>query len=692
MSYTPIKLTEEELFSRLPEKIGQVSLNYDFYPGEDLYSDGDIENQLLNIVKNSAKVEYQSIIEKTKSWPILYHLSELRTNIVDFLPIDKSMKVLEIGSGCGAITSKLAEKAKQVDCVELSAKRSSINAYRNQECDNIMINVGNFADIEKNLPNDYDFVCLIGVYEYASSYIQSDHPYEDFLKIITKHAKPDGRVVIAIENKFGLKYFAGCKEDHVGEYFASLEGYPKGGSARTFTRNGLERIFDTVDIKDYHFYYPYPDYKLPTTVYSDKRLPQKGELTDNVRNLDRDRLQLFNEGYVFDSVIEDNEFPLFSNSYLVILGPDIDIDYVKYSNDRSSRYAIRTEIGKNHVKKVALNEEAKNHLRNLNSYYEKLSERYSGGNIAVNRCVYSEEEGSATFDFEKGITLETLMDEALFSNNTEEFERLFDDYVSRISYNNGVDISDYDLIFANIMVDGDKYTIIDYEWCVPKQLETKEIAFRALYCYVLEDERRESLNVDSLMKKIGVTNNEKEYYQNKELEFQKDVTGNHESIGEIVATIGTHSYNAIALAEQKSKDILKDRIQIYPDSGMGYSEDTSYYIPDVYVNENTISTDISFDGNIKALRIDPADNSCLVRIKELVINGENYLNHKKNIVTNGKCVKNNSYVFATNDPNINILLNDALIRGENVLHVDMEVISLSSEAAGDIADSIKKLF
>ena len=33
---TPIHLKEEELLGRLPEKIGKVSLNYDFYPGEDL--------------------------------------------------------------------------------------------------------------------------------------------------------------------------------------------------------------------------------------------------------------------------------------------------------------------------------------------------------------------------------------------------------------------------------------------------------------------------------------------------------------------------------------------------------------------------------------------------------------------------------------------------------------------------------
>ena len=32
--------------------VGNVKLNLDYYSGEDLYSDGDIENEILDIVKN----------------------------------------------------------------------------------------------------------------------------------------------------------------------------------------------------------------------------------------------------------------------------------------------------------------------------------------------------------------------------------------------------------------------------------------------------------------------------------------------------------------------------------------------------------------------------------------------------------------------------------------------------------------
>ncbi len=135
------------------------------------------------------------------------------------MPMDKHTKVLEVGSGMGAITGVLARKAGSVTCVELSRKRSLINAYRNQDCGNVTIHVGNFKDIEPTLPCDYDYVLLVGVFEYGQSYIDSDTPFEDFMRINQKHVGPGGNLVIAIENKMGMKYWAGCMEDLCRPFF-----------------------------------------------------------------------------------------------------------------------------------------------------------------------------------------------------------------------------------------------------------------------------------------------------------------------------------------------------------------------------------------------------------------------------------------------------------------------------------------
>ena len=160
----------------MTEQIGKIILDLSKYPGKDFYCDGNVEDELLDIVKNHPQEEFTRIIEERKSWTIMYHLSHLRENIVDWIPMDKSMKVLEVGSGCGAITGALARKAGSVTCVDLSKKRSSINAYRHKDCDNVTIHVGNFKDIEPDLPCDYDYICLIGVFEYGKGYIGGETP------------------------------------------------------------------------------------------------------------------------------------------------------------------------------------------------------------------------------------------------------------------------------------------------------------------------------------------------------------------------------------------------------------------------------------------------------------------------------------------------------------------------------------
>ena len=345
------------------EKIGGVTLDYSRYPGEDFYCDGAAEDELLQIVKTVPKERYPEVIREKRSWEVLYHLSDLRENIVKWLPMDKGMKVLEVGSGCGAVTGCLSRKAGSVTCVDLSRKRSLINAWRHRERDNIAIHVGNFQDIEPALDTDYDYVCLIGVFEYGQSYIDTKTPFHDFYKIVKKHVRPGGHVVIAIENKMGLKYWAGCREDHLGTFFSGLEDYPQGGVVRTFTKNGLEKILRECMEEDYRFYYPYPDYKFMTMAYSDRYLPKVGELTNNLRNFDRDRMLLFDEKEVFDMIIREGLFPLYSNSYLVLTGPEVETDYSRFSNDRARHLCIRTDIGhtaegKRYVRKIADNEAA----------------------------------------------------------------------------------------------------------------------------------------------------------------------------------------------------------------------------------------------------------------------------------------------------------------------------------------------
>ncbi len=296
------------------EKLGEVTLNYSFYKEGNCYNEGDeVEEKVLEVVKTTD--DYTQVLKSDNRWPILYQLSKQRENIILPMDLKKEDEVLEIGSGMGAVTGALARNCKKVDCIELSKRRSLANAYRNKSYNNIEIFVGNFEDIK--LEKQYDVITLIGVLEYAQSYIHSAEPYMDFLKKIHTTLKKGGKLYIAIENKLGMKYFAGCAEDHLGKPFIGIEGYPKDSYAKTFTKSQLISLLKRTGFQDYYFYYPYPDYKLPSIFYSDDYLPDKQFSVSDQNNFDLDRIMLFSEKSAIKSIAKTEEIKILANSFLV---------------------------------------------------------------------------------------------------------------------------------------------------------------------------------------------------------------------------------------------------------------------------------------------------------------------------------------------------------------------------------------
>ena len=535
------------------EKVGNVKLNLSFYKGKDLYSDGLIEDELLEIVKNNPKEKYNEIIFKKSNWAVLYHLSEIRSHIIEWVPITKEDTVLEIGAGCGALTTILSEKSKKVTCIELSKKRSLINANRNKDKDNIEILVGNFQDIE--ISEKYDYITLIGVFEYAKSYINSERPYEKFLEIIKKYLKPNGKIIIAIENKLGLKYWAGCKEDHTGLYFEGLEGYPKTDVVRTFSKNEIHELLKESGFKNNEFYYPYPDYKLPNVIYSDDYLPKLGELDDNLRNFDADRLVLFNENAVFDSIIRANLFQELSNSFIIISSFEKEekekLIFSKYSDSRDNEYKIRTSIlidkrGNKKVEKIPLNKKSINHIEKIYNNYAILKSQYENSDFHLETC--RKLDNKIEFDYIEGKTFVEILNEEFDKNGLEAvIERIKElkEKLYKLSNNEKFEISEefkkvfgsvkldenkkcikpanIDFIGTNLIYSNGKFHIIDYEWVFNFYIPIDYIVYRTIFYYQDENVYKNRIDLRKILEKLEISVQEEEKYYKMELQFDKYV-------------------------------------------------------------------------------------------------------------------------------------------------------------------------
>ena len=172
------------------------------------------------------------------------------------------------------------------------------------------------------LEEKFDYITLIGVMEYAAYYTEGTEPFRGFLENIAKLLKPDGKVLIAIENKFGMKYGAGCREDHTGGFFDGLEGYHQTDSkVRTFLgKEELKEIVNSAGYGKHNFIIPSLIISFLSRSFQTHYLPSPEDLVCSLESYDADRLRLFDETSVFRNVVNAGKFDFFANSYFIEAG------------------------------------------------------------------------------------------------------------------------------------------------------------------------------------------------------------------------------------------------------------------------------------------------------------------------------------------------------------------------------------
>ena len=716
------------------DKIGNVLLDDTHYPGEDLYSDGAVEERILKLAEEYREGDYNRVIARERDWAVMYHLAHERGNILSWYPFKEGAKVLEVGSGCGAVTGAVAAQAASVTCIDLSKRRSTINALRNQGRGNVKICISNFKDIEKDLGQDFDYATLIGVFEYGKGYIGGDRPYHEFLTTVMGHLKPGGKLLLAIENKFGLKYWAGCTEDHVGKLFEGIEGYPGSGGVRTFTKPGLIKILEECGCQEYRFYYPYPDYKFPTVIYSDGRLPQKGELVGNPCNFDRPRLVLMDEGRAFDQVLEDGLFGLYSNSFFVEItkgahAPEQErVLYTKYSNGRAPAFAIQTRIaergksqeasggmgedGDLEIYKIAEYEEGQGHIRHIAQAAGKLQGLLQEkGTLKLNQCRL--EGDRIYFEYLQGVTVEEALDRLLEQGRLEEvlseIEKALGRILSAVPTQDfqmtagfrevfgeaelppdaqAAGVSDIDMIFQNLLLDGEgNCHLLDYEWTFFFPVPVGFIAYRALHYYLESASKRAALKeyveknsqpgaLQDVYGYFGISREMCQVYAAMERNFQKYKGGGYTSVGELYRTMGKA---AVPLGEVL-QDSGRRRIQVYLDSGQGFSEENSYFIDQIF--QDKVRFRAAIPKGTQNIRIDPAFSACLLCGLRLQWKDGTPVPYR----TTGYEIEKNCFLYDDSDPGIII---EGIPQGRRHIEVTYKISILEEKTAALLMERFK---
>ena len=232
------------------------------------YSDGDqVEQALLQAVEACTDRSALSpeLARRVHDWPTMYYFSPRRANLLRPFAGLLRGRVLEIGAGCGAVTRYLGETAAEVVALEPSAQRARVAAARCRGLASVKVVVDELESFART-GETFDAITLIGVLEYAHRFCERPDAALHWLRLARGMLRPGGALLLAIENKLGLKYFAGAPEDHLGRPMLGIGDLYEARGPRTWGRAELEAMLHQAGFARTGFAVPLPDYKLPSSV------------------------------------------------------------------------------------------------------------------------------------------------------------------------------------------------------------------------------------------------------------------------------------------------------------------------------------------------------------------------------------------------------------------------------------------
>lgn len=289
------------------------------------YSDGDeVEDRIAMVIAQASDLSILSMELRSNiiDWPSNYHLSAQRANLMRPLSSLLLGSVLEIGSGCGAITRFLGETATEVVALEGSRRRAHITRSRTRDLNHVEVYCDEFSAFCTE--RRFDAVTLIGVLEYAHMFVDGKDPALQMLNKARQRLNDNGYLIIAIENQLGLKYFAGAPEDHLGKPMLGVEnGYLPGG-VRTYGKQELTNLLNEAGYEAIEFLYPFPDYKMPVCVLSEQAFDESSfdPVPFLVSSVGKDpqlpALPVFCMERVWPVIAANGLAPDVSNSFLIV--------------------------------------------------------------------------------------------------------------------------------------------------------------------------------------------------------------------------------------------------------------------------------------------------------------------------------------------------------------------------------------
>lgn len=209
---------------------------------------------------------------------------------------------------------------------------------------------------EQNWKNQYidcfDYIVCIEQLELQ------EEPIE-VLKAFRQLIKKDGKLLLGMNNRFGVHFFCGDRDPYTNRCFDGVEGYKKVYAekedrfqGRCYHRAELKAMLRESEWEKTRFYSVFPELKNPTLFYAEDTLPNEDLANRLIPSYYHPQTVFLDERMLYEDLVSNGIFHQMANGYLIectVTGVLSDIGHITCSMDRGREKALFTIIRKSGI-------------------------------------------------------------------------------------------------------------------------------------------------------------------------------------------------------------------------------------------------------------------------------------------------------------------------------------------------------
>ncbi len=286
-------------------------------------------------------------------------INGIKCGLLQWYDFEQDAKVLYIGDSKDALAKMLIDKSFAVVCapVEQSCNTAWTQEYK----------------------GGFDYLIAVEALECTENPEQVLQNWRSLLK-------EEGRLLLGMNNRFGIRYFCGDRDPYTGRNFDGIEGYRRAYDkkedvfrGRCYSRNEMEKMLRAAGWNSFQFFSVLPDLQNPGLIYAEDYLPNEDLANRLFPTYNYPDTVFLEEAPLYESLENDGLFHKLANAWLIECGSKealCDVLHVTCSMERGRESALCTVVRRRGiVEKRAVYPEGEARLEKLAAHAKELKER-----------------------------------------------------------------------------------------------------------------------------------------------------------------------------------------------------------------------------------------------------------------------------------------------------------------------------